>query len=144
MASSAHISTRFVKAVGFSYGCAEFAFAMPPPLVPSSLIASWLANGARKIDCADPSTVVASARPLRLWTTPWLTSTSATSVASGSSTRVVVRVRSAQKLPIVSERRRTIPRTSAMATEMPTAAETKFCTASPVICVRWLMVDSPP
>ena len=26
---------------------------------------------------------------------------------------------------------------------MPTAAETKFCTASPAICTRWPMVDSP-
>ena len=27
---------------------------------------------------------------------------------------------------------------------IPTAAETKFCTVNPVICVRWLSVDSPP
>ena len=63
---------------------------------------------------------------------------------SGSSTRVVVRVRSAQKFPIVSERRRTSPRTRATATAIPTAAETKFCTVSPAIWVRWLIVDSPP
>ena len=31
--------------VGFSNGCAELALNGPPPLVPSSLIASWLANG---------------------------------------------------------------------------------------------------
>ena len=47
IARIAHISTRFVKPVGFSNGCAEFAFAIPPPFVPSSLIASWLATGAR-------------------------------------------------------------------------------------------------
>ena len=35
------------------------------------------------------------------------------------------------------------PRTSATATAMPTAAETKFCTARPAICTRWPMVDSP-
>ena len=57
---------------------------------------------------------------------------------------IVVLVRSTQKLPIVSERRRVSPRTSATATEIPTAAETKFCTASPDICVRWAIVDSPP
>ena len=27
---------------------------------------------------------------------------------------------------------------------MPTAAETKFCTVSASICVRWLIVVSPP
>jgi hypothetical protein len=31
-----------------------------------------------------------------------------------------------------------------MATAIPTAADTKFCTASPAIWVRWLIVDSPP
>ena len=36
-----------VKAFGFSNGCAEFALTIPPPLVPSSLIASWLATGPR-------------------------------------------------------------------------------------------------
>ena len=50
---------------------------------------------------------------------------------------------STQKFPIVSVRRRTIPRTSAMATAMPTAAETKFWTVSPAIWVRWPIVDSP-
>ena len=35
------------------------------------------------------------------------------------------------------------PRTSAIATAMPTAADTKFCTARPAICTRWPMVDSP-
>ena len=33
---------------------------------------------------------------------------------------------------------------SAAITAMPAAAETKFCTASPIIWVRWLIVDSPP
>ncbi len=112
--------------------------------MPSSLIASWLATGPRQSDWLAPSTVAVSALPLRLCTTPWLARTSATSTARGRSTRVVARVRSTQKLPIVSERRRVIPRTSAIATEIPTAAETKFCTASPLICVRWLIVDSPP
>ena len=39
--------------------------------------------------------------------------------------------------------RRAKPRTSATATAMPTAAETKFCTARPAICTRWPIVDSP-
>ena len=39
--------------------------------------------------------------------------------------------------------RRAKPRTNATATAMPTAAETKFCTARPAICTRWPMVDSP-
>ena len=49
--------------------------------------------------------------------------------AAGSAS--MPRVRSTQKLPIVSLRRRVMPRTSATATAMPTAAETKFCTARP-------------
>ena len=36
-----------MNAVGFSNGWAEFAFTIPPPFVPSSLIASWLATGPR-------------------------------------------------------------------------------------------------
>ena len=33
---------------------------------------------------------------------------------------------------------------SAASTAMPTAADTKFCTVSASICVRWLHVVSPP
>ena len=33
---------------------------------------------------------------------------------------------------------------SATITAMPAAADTKFCTASPTIWVRWLIVVSPP
>ena len=47
IASRAQFSTRLVNAVGFSNGCAEFAFTIPPPFVPSSLIDSWLATGPR-------------------------------------------------------------------------------------------------
>ncbi len=39
------ISIRLVIALGFSNGWAELALKMPPPLVPSCLIASWLAAG---------------------------------------------------------------------------------------------------
>ena len=57
---------------------------------------------------------------------------------------MVIRVRSTQKFPIVSDRRRVRPRISATTTAIPTAAETKFWTVSPAICVRWAIVDSPP
>lgn len=40
-------------------------------------------------------------------------------------------------------RERTKPRTSATATAMPTAADTKFCTASPAVWVTWLIAASP-
>ena len=62
---------------------------------------------------------------------------------SGSSTRSVERTRSTQKLPSVRRPRRTMPRMIAIAIAMPAAADTKFCTASAVIWVRWLIVSSP-
>ena len=74
---------------------------------------------------------------------PAATNTMAPTTAIGSRMRTTVRVRSTQKLPSRSVRRRAKPRTSAMATAMPTAAETKFCTASPAIWTRWPIVDSP-
>ena len=40
---------------------------------------------------------------------------------------------SCQKLPSEAPERATKPRMTATATEMPTAAEMKFCTASPAI-----------
>ncbi len=36
------------------------------------------------------------------------------------------------------------PRINATATAIPTAADRKFCTVSPSIWVRWLIVVSPP
>ena len=48
----------------------------------------------------------------------------------------MVRVRSTQKLPIVWAERRVKPRINATSTAMPVAADTKFCTVSPSICVR--------
>ena len=128
--------------LGLAKGCAEFALRNPPPFVPSSLMISWLAAGPPGIHCAAPSNVVAMVPPPRFWTTPWLTSTSAPITEIGSSNRTTARVRSTQKLPIVVARRRTSPRMSATATARPTAADTKFCTASPAIWVRWLTVDS--
>ena len=61
-------------------------------------------------------------------------STIAKRTDSGSSTRTQMRTRSTQKLPSRSVRLRVKPRTSATATAIPAAAETKFCTASPAIC----------
>ena len=43
--STASISKKLVKPVGFSNGCAELVLKKPPPLVPSTLIASWEATG---------------------------------------------------------------------------------------------------
>ncbi len=51
MISTASISTRFVKPMGFSNGCAELVLKKPPPLVPSSLIASCEATGPWAIVC---------------------------------------------------------------------------------------------
>ena len=121
---------------GLDSGWAELALRVPPPLVPISLIASWLANGPPGIDWLAPSTVVTSSGPRRVWMAPWLTSTTVKTIASGSRTRTVPRTRSTQKFPIVPARRRTSPRMRATATARPTAADTKFCTASPAIWVR--------
>ena len=51
------------------------------------------------------------------------------------------RPRSSRSSPAAAGRARG---SSATATAIPTAAETKFCTVSPAIWVRWLIVDSPP
>ena len=57
MHSSRKISSQFVQGVGFSNGWAEFALAKPPPFVPSSLIASWLAIGPPVMVCVPPAIV---------------------------------------------------------------------------------------
>jgi hypothetical protein len=135
----ASISTTWnaeVHADGFSNGCAEFALKNPPPLVPRILIASCEATGPPGICCAPPASVVTSVKPAQFWITPPTISTTAASTETGSRMRSVPRVRSTQKLPIVPTRRRTSPRTSATATAMPTAADRKFCTASPSTCTE--------
>ena len=64
------IWTKSVSAVGFSNGCAELALKKPPPLVPSILIASWLATGPRISVCFAPSSVVASIDDRKVCGTP--------------------------------------------------------------------------
>ena len=54
MTSTASISTKFVNPFGFSNGCAELTLKNPPPLVPSSLIASCEATGPIPIVCDPP------------------------------------------------------------------------------------------
>ena len=134
MSSMSSTSTIDVHGVGFSNGCAEFALKNPPPLVPSSLMASWDATGPPGTTAEPPVMVVTSWNPLTFWITPPASSTTAASTESGSRIRSVPRVRSTQKLPIVPESRYDRPRISATATAMPTAAETKFCTARPTSC----------
>ena len=58
MTISDQVSTTLVSAVGFSNGCAELALKKPPPLVPSSLIASWNATGPSAMVCLAPSSVL--------------------------------------------------------------------------------------
>jgi hypothetical protein len=41
----ARVGMKLEKGVGFLYGCGEFALKNPPPLVPSSLMATWEATG---------------------------------------------------------------------------------------------------
>lgn len=81
--------------------------------------------------------------PEKFCSAPHATSTTAASAATGTRMRSVPRTRSAQKLPSSPERERAKPRTSATATAMPTAADTKFCTARPAVCTTWPMVCSP-
>ncbi len=54
MTSTASISTRLENPVGFSNGCAELTLKNPPPLVPSSLIASCPATGPIASICGTP------------------------------------------------------------------------------------------
>jgi hypothetical protein len=131
IARSRRISKKFVHGVGFSNGCAEFVLKNPPPFVPSSLMASCDATGPPGSTDEPPVTFVTSVKPLKFCTTPPTIRTIAATIASGSSRRTSPRTRSTQKLPRLPNRRAAKPRTRATATAMPTAAETKFCTARP-------------
>ena len=126
------ISRKLVYELGFSNGCAELALKKPPPLLPSSLMASWLATGPPVRTCEWPASVCIVVS-VKLWTTPPATSRIAATNAIGRRMRIVPRVRSTQKFPSDPLRERTKPRMSATATAMPTAAERKFWTARPTI-----------
>ena len=51
-------STMFVSPEGFSKGIAELTLKNPPPLVPSSLMASCEATGPRASVCSPPAIVL--------------------------------------------------------------------------------------
>ena len=99
-----------MNAVGFSNGCAEFAFAIPPPFVPSSLIASWLAIGRPEIAWVAPSTVVAPCRAAEGLHDALAREQRARRRRERQQHAGRRRVRSTQKFPIVAERRRVSPR----------------------------------
>ncbi len=134
MTSRRKISNRLVQALGFSNGWAELALKNPPPLVPSSLIASCDATGPPCTTWCAPVTVVMLVGSARFWMTPPTSSTTAATTASGRRMRTMPRTRSTQKLPSRSVLWRARPRIRAIATASPTAAETKFCTVSPTDC----------
>src|SRR6185312_15360692 len=139
----ASISRKLVRPLGFSNGWAELALKKPPPLVPSSLIASCDATGPSGTLCCAPCRVCTVTCPAKSCGTPWLTRIRANANDSGNRIHNVVRNRSRQALPRVLVPPRVRPRISTIATTMPVAADRKFCTANASIWVRWLIVDSP-
>ena len=76
-----------------------------------------------------PASVAAVRKPLRFWTAPWLTITSADRTDSGTKTRTSDLVRSTQKLPIVRAFP-AMPRTTARATASPIPAAVNCATTS--------------
>ena len=129
--------------VGLENGCAEFADNVPPPLVPSSLIASWEANGPITLRASVPSSAVHPKPECHDCTTPCVSSNVATIRLSGRRIRTTPRTRSTQKLPSWPLARRSMmPRITAIATAIPTAADAKFWTANPTIWVRLLITTS--
>ena len=73
----------FDKRLGFSKGWPELALKKPPPFVPISLIASWLATGPSEMTCFAPSNVVASTDASSVCGTPSATKINATTMESG-------------------------------------------------------------
>ena len=161
----ATISMKFESGVGFSNGWAEFVLKKPPPLVPRCLMATWDAAGPTASVCSVTVTFSVTGLPwasltgapegssfgwstttgwtsatflygASVCTTPCDTRASATISDRGSRMYSVPRTVSTQKLPIVEVVRRAIPRIRATSTAIPDAAERKFCTVRPSICVR--------
>ena len=62
--------SRLVSALGFSKGWAEFALKKPPPLVPSSLMASCEATRPPGMTWLAPLTPVTVSGSCRFWMTP--------------------------------------------------------------------------
>ncbi len=85
MTSNVQTAGSVVQALGFSNGWAELALKKPPPLVPSSLMASWLAIGPIAMTCLAPSRVVASIEPSKVCGTPDASITSAMTIDRGNS-----------------------------------------------------------
>src|ERR1035438_1361681 len=129
--------------VGFSKGCALLALKKPPPFVPYILMASWEAVGPRAIVCCTTvcvevlpsgvcvctccgSTTWTVAYGFSVCTTPCDIKSMETTRHIGRSTHRKHRVASTQKLPMVLDSRRAMPRITAMAKAMPTAAEAKL------------------
>ena len=87
----ASTSRRLLKGVGFSSGCAELTLKKPPPLVPSCLMATWLAAGPTAtiwvlttVESAwNGWTSVTSREAAMVCTTPCDTSSSDSTTASG-------------------------------------------------------------
>ena len=91
------------------------------------------ATGPPTIDCMPPDRVWTALVRLKLSITPVAIKMMPPMIENGISNRMVIRVTSTQKLPSRSVLFRMKPRTSAIATTMPTAAERKFCTARAAI-----------
>ena len=73
---------------------------------------------------------------MKFWIAPWLISTIAARIESGSRMYRQVRITSCQKLPSDLPLRPTMPRIRAIATVIPTAADAKFWTVSPAIWLK--------
>ena len=95
---------------------------------------SWLATGPPVIVCWPPADVLTTwSCRWKFWIAPPAIRMIAATTEIGSRMRIVPRTRSTQKLPRSPVRLRANPRTSAIATAMPTAADAKFWTAKPAI-----------
>ena len=75
-------------------GVEEFAPRKPPPLVPKCFMISSAATGPEAITCLAPSSVSTTMFPDRFWGTPCHTSSRPPIMDSGSSTRVMIRIKS--------------------------------------------------
>ena len=71
------ISMMLVKALGFSYGWAEFTPKKPPPLVPDCLMATWGAAGPWGRNCSVTTRAPSTTSPSTLTVSPsiWAPST---------------------------------------------------------------------